>query len=413
MGPLFWAPLSIIIVYNLYRAYNLFCNYLIARKLGVPIIIIPVGWQDDWWLLSCESFRWITRLPSFLSYWYTFSHVAWAQEERWKPHRKYGDVFVICSPVANELMVNDPEATVEISAQWKAWLKAEPVYSVFNVYGPCVMSVNGEEWQRHRRITNPAFRESNNQLVWTESLKQARQMLEARVNQHGSKATIDEFRKDSVLIALHVLSAAGFGHNHDFSGGLRQVPEGHKQSFSDALMYLLGNIFGLAIFANIKGPKWLMPAKITQLHETKEDFRLYLKESVAYNRATTQGGGGGQSADLVSALVEANEAAKREQKNTSAYGGKPMHLTDDELFGDIFLFDLAGFETTAGALNYTFPFLARCPEVQEWVSEEIDAVVKASSGDDLDYAAAFPQLVRCLALMVRHCTHILWLHDEK
>lgn len=403
MGPLFWALPAIFLVYNLYRAYNLFCNYLIARRIGLPVILIPVGWQDDWWLLSIDSLRWIERLPSIFSYWYKLSHFAWAQEYRYKPHQQYGDAFVICSPAGIELMINDPEAVVEISAQHKAWLKPQPVYLVFDIYGPTVLSVNGEEWQRHRRITNPTFRESNNNLVWTESLKQARQMLDARINQHQSKATVDEFRKDSVLIALHVLSAAGFGHSYDFSGGLRQVPEGHKQSFSDALMYLLTNILPLAIFSDIKAPKWLLPAKITRLLECKEDFRLYLKETIAYTRATTQGGGGGQSADLVSALVEADEAAKREQKTTNAYGGKPMHLTDDELNGNLFIFNLAGFETTANALSYTFPYLARSPQVQEWVSEEIDAVMQGSSGDgDLDYETAFPQLIRCLAVMVRH-----------
>lgn len=77
-----------------------------------------------------------------------------------------------------------------------------------------------------------------------------------------------------------------------------------------------------------------------------------------------------------------------------------MHMTDDELYGNLYVFNLAGFETTANALTYTMPFLARNPEIQAWVGEEIDRVIKTGSQQEWSYEAAFPALVRCLAVMV-------------
>ena len=101
-----------------------------------------------------------------------------------------------------------------------------------------------------------------------------------------------DVRKDMVLIALHVLSGAGFGQIHDFSSGLRDTPPGHIKSFPDALMFLLMNMFRVVVFRNVRLPKFLMPTYIQDLKDTVQDFGLYLREIVAYNRATTQGGGG-------------------------------------------------------------------------------------------------------------------------
>jgi cytochrome P450 len=388
--------------WNLRRAYNLYRNYLAARKLGIPIIVLPIGWQDDLWLLTWYFFKWIKYLPNFLSWWFDYSRYAWTQELRHRPHEKYGDVFVLVAPGGNEIVLNDPQASFEVQARYKQWLKPEPLYELFNTFGKGVIAVNGDDWQRQRRIINPAFRESVHKLVWEESRKQARQMLESRTKQHASRGTLDEVRKDCVLIALHVLSSAGFGHTHDFSGGLRQVPEGHTTSFSEALMYLLSNILHVYLFSEIKPLAWIRPWKAQEIKTTVAEFREYMKETVAYSRATTQGGGGGQANDIVGALVDADEAAKREEKiaPNSGFGGKPIHLTDDELFGNLYVFNLAGFETTANALTYTMPFLARQPDIQEWVAEEIDAVIKTGSEQEWTYETAFPALVRCLAVMV-------------
>jgi len=388
--------------FNLHRAYCLYRNYLEARKLGIPIVVIPVGFQDDLWVLTLDYFTWIKYLPNYLSWWFDYSRLAWALQLRYRPHEKYGDVFVIVSPGANEIVVNDPQAGYDVQMHYKQWLKPDPLYELFNTFGPGVIAVNGDDWQRQRRIINPAFRESVHKLAWEESIKQARQMLDIRMNQHSGRGTLDEVRKDSVLIALHVLSSAGFGHTHDFSGGLRQVPEGHTKSFAEAVMYLLQNIVEIYILTMIKPLGWMQPWKSAEIKTNVTEFREYMKETVAYSRATTQGGGGGQANDIVGALVEADEAAKREEKITpnSGFGGKPMHLTDEEMFGNLYVFNLAGFETTANALTYTMPFLARQPEIQDWVSEEIDVVIKTGAEHEWVYESAFPNLVRCLAVMV-------------
>ena len=324
------------------RSYALIANYLKARKLGIPIIVIPLSWQDSGWIIihpHVQRFRNISWLRKTL----TFSYFSWAQDDRHLPHQEYGDVFAVVSPGTTEIVVNDPTMAVEVQSQYKKWLKPGPVYEIFDTFGPTVISLNGEDWQRHRRIVNPAFREQNNKLVWDESRKQARQFLQVMMGRASdAQKTILDIRNDCVLIAMHVLSAAGFGHVHDFDGGFREIPKGHTTSLAESLKFLLQNILFAILFKNVPPIRWAFPALYRQVQAMTKEFRQYMKELIAYNRAITQGGGSSHSADIVSALVAADEAAKRDEKaSPDGLAAKPMHLTDTELLGDLFVFNLS------------------------------------------------------------------------
>jgi cytochrome P450 len=381
------------------RSYSLLVNYLQARKLGVPIIVIPFSWQDALWVLLLpllRRFRNVYGLRNMLQ----FSHHTWPQDQRYGPHKRLGNVFAVVSPGRWDIHINDPAATVEVLSQWRTWLKPDDVYDIFDTFGPNVLSSNGEDWQRHRRIANPAFREQNNKLVWEESLRQAKQMSQILGDpKRGGQRTMGAVRDDCVLIAMHVLSAAGFGHMHDFDSGFREIPEGHTTSLAEALKYLLEHILFNVIFVYVPPLGWVMPGIRKRLAAMDKEFRQYMKELIAYNRAVSQGGGN-STADIISALVEADEAAKKDHKSEAdSLQAKPMHLTDAELLGDLYIFNLAGFETTANALTYTLPFLAVNPDIQSWLAEEVDTVLAGRDVEKLPYNESFPSLVRCLAVM--------------
>ena len=86
------------------------------------------------------------------------------------------------------------------------------------------------------------------------------------------------------------------------------------------------------------------------------------------------------------------------QKNSTRQG-----LTDEEIFGNIFAFNLAGHETTANTLATSLVLLAANPECQAWLVEEVQHVLGNSGGmEDWKYDECFPNLKRCLAVMVCH-----------
>ncbi|KAF7511090.1 hypothetical protein GJ744_005321 [Endocarpon pusillum] len=103
-----------------------------------------------------------------------------------------------------------------------------------------------------------------------------------------------------------------------------------------------------------------------------------------------------ESWNLLTALVRTSEEAKQSGKDEMFHQG----LTDEEIFGNIFFYNLAGYETMANTIATGIVLLAAYPEWQEWMAEEINLVF-----DDQEilpmgkYEAAFPRLSRCLAVM--------------
>ena len=385
------------------RAYSLYVNYGIARQFKIPIVMAPIGWQDDLWLLCWEWFTWLKRVPGVES-WFEFTRFSWSLELRFRPHERYGDVFAVVTPGGVEIIVNDPTAINELLSKHRTWPKPEPLFALLDIFGKSVVTVNGEDWQRHRRIVNPVFPEQNNKLVWGEARRQAQAMLDTWLTR-GSVIKVGEVSQDCVVIALHVLSAAGFGQHHEFQGGVREIPSGHVLNFADTMSFLLNNAIMVLMFHSVEFPDWMLPKKIQTLKHAVADFKLYMRETIAYTKGLVQGGSVSQTADMASILIKANEAAKSEKPVTGTLpGAKPIYLTDDDLLGNLYILNIAGYETTANALTYTIPYLATNLEIQEWAREEIKAATNGTFYmQDSDYEHVFPQFTRCMALMVWRC----------
>lgn len=114
----------------------------------------------------------------------------------------------------------------------------------------------------------------------------------------------------------------------------------------------------------------------------------------------------GQISDdtFLNALVLTSEEFRRQDKppveSVRVLGG----LSDEEILGNLFVYNFAGHETTANALCYALHLFAVYPQVQDWVREEVLCVYEQYAGPHgkmPTYEAAFPQLKRCLAVMVR------------
>lgn len=78
--------------------------------------------------------------------------------------------------------------------------------------------------------------------------------------------------------------------------------------------------------------------------------------------------------NLLARIAENMDASDETQEGDT----KPAKgtLTQDEMVGNLFLFTVAGFDTTANTMAYAVAMLAAQPEWQGWIREEIDHVRK-------------------------------------
>ncbi|TFY50345.1 hypothetical protein EVG20_g11573 [Dentipellis fragilis] len=104
--------------------------------------------------------------------------------------------------------------------------------------------------------------------------------------------------------------------------------------------------------------------RFRHVRDAFKELELYMLEMISSRRSA---GKKEERYDLFSSLLDASE-------DTSDGGAK---LSDSELVGNIFVFLVAGHETTAHTLCFTFALLALYPEQQECLYEDIERQMPA------------------------------------
>ncbi len=144
------------------------------------------------------------------------------------------------------------------------------LYGIVDLFGKSVLTEDGANWKRHRRIVAPAFSEKSNALVWRESLTQAVSMLKFWSKLEGNAPAnikVKDTARETALMTLYVISGAGFGVRQVWDGeseqtlGTKVVPGfntarlsgNHKLAFKDAINTLLHGIIWVGIF-----PLWVL-----------------------------------------------------------------------------------------------------------------------------------------------------------
>ena len=226
-------------------------------------------------------------------------------------------------------------------------------------------------------------------------MKQAHEMALSWADQ-GAEGTIETVA-DTATLALHVLTSVGFGLSYPFHHGVRDLPEGHSMTYRDALSLCLRNILTFAILPKKLLSLSFLPKQLRDLGVATREFQKYMEEMLLHERIMAGKREHG-TGNLMSSLVRASEEA---QKSSDANDSLHLGLTDEEIFGNIFAFNLAGHETTANTLAFSLMLLAANPECQDWVTEEIYRVLGNTAGsENWTYDESFPRLQRCLAVMV-------------
>lgn len=381
-----------------YRLVNWTRYYISARAYGLPIVLLPVSFEDVWWMPLRSLFSFVPSLPFGLGNWYIYTTMGWPTEDLDRSLLRYGENFVLCSPIGNIIVTAEPEVVDVVYGNGRAigtgakpeWRMPGSQGQLFAFYGQNVSSTNGDTWKRHRKITGSAFNENAMRYAWEQADLQARSLntdLEPKQDYN-----LDRVRSSFDILAMRILTVVGFGQKTE----LTDIPPGHKESLMDSLGFILQNIMLTLLFNSLRAPDMLLPTILRRLKSSVREFRLYMEELVLQHmRTATARPETSTSTSLLEAMVRANETSKQDEKKS----GMRAHLSDSELYGNIFVFNLAGYETTASTFTFALSYLAAHPEIQAWVAEEVDAFYTKDALDAPDYAATYPRMQRCLALM--------------
>ena len=372
-----------------------------VRQLKVPTFISPVNPASIVWaLVQSRVIPLLKLLPFGLGSFTRYNRVAWTYYDKYHLHQEVGDVFVHVNPGETELYIANAETVYEVCARKRDFPKPLARYEILNVFGKNVDTVEGHDWQRHRKYTAPAFNERKNHLVWLEALRQAVDMRGPwfEKGQVDAKLVADDLR----TLSLHVLSCVAFGTSHDFGkSGLAAPTPGHSMTFREVITTVYSNFAVVILLPHRLLSFSLLPKKLAKVGRAVEEYKQYMHEMLDREKQLLAQRAPG-TGNLISLLARSSE----ESHPPSTLSAKPpsdlgQGLTDSEVMGNVFIYTLAGHETTANVLSDCMLLLAISPECQDWVREELQSVLPGDEGiETWDYERLFPRLKRCLALML-------------
>jgi cytochrome P450 len=231
-------------------------------------------------------------------------------------------------------------------------------------------------------------------FVWSESLRQTQSLIEYWAQREGYKDGFSSMSKDTRTLSLNVMAACGFRRSFDFKSSSEKVTTTGTYSYRDALQIVLDNaILIMLIPRQYLRYSWL-PRNIQVIGKAAADFKTHMTRMLEEEMSMMNRGEKG-SGSLMTSFVRALDTHQKEDKKVTRTRG----LSVDEIFGNIFVVNFAGHDTTANTLAFTMILLAANLEVQDWVREEIRRVTKGMNVADWDYEKLFPQLTRCRAVL--------------
>ncbi|KAJ3021587.1 UNVERIFIED_CONTAM: hypothetical protein HDU68_009539 [Siphonaria sp. JEL0065] len=296
------------------------------------------------------------------------------------------DVIAMCDANTTNIYIANPDLCREIMVnRYKEFVKPVHHYAILDVFGRSILSTEGDEWRKHRKIAAPTFSEQNNLLVYEASLHIASEMFQSWeqsmiTREDGSRTVLVNVSSDMMEFALSVISSAAFGIDipwHEVADAT-MLKKGYTLTFKQALEIVVARMG-----AWVSLPRFLYYLPSKYLNETRagfHEFGQYLDAIIDDDSVF----------DKPKNLLQMLSKAAKEEKIDAA------KLSRSELKGNSFFFLLAGHETTAGTLTFALGLLALHQEKQETLFNK----TKQAIGDaTLPQYIHFPKLKYALAVM--------------
>lgn len=137
--------LLLLLAYTLHSSVCLLRNYLAARKMGVPVRIIPVDHINPMWSLASQKVvSLLRRLPFGLgdNNITKYNYLGFEIPLRWKSHYELGDAFILCSPARNWLYLGNPADITGMFKRNSDFPHDSELTAMLDVFGPNISTVS-------------------------------------------------------------------------------------------------------------------------------------------------------------------------------------------------------------------------------------------------------------------------------
>jgi cytochrome P450 len=265
--------------------------------------------------------------------------------------REYGDIAGLRVLNFRSIFINHPDLIEEVLVtNARKYSKGRVLRANRHVFGEGLLTSEGEFWLRQRRLAQPAFHRARIASYAATMVEYTQRMLNGWRGGEERDA-----HQEMMRLTLQIVGKTLFDADVE--------SDAHEVGKSLELLLEIGANFRRTIFV----PHWLPTP--TNLRVKREVAQI---EKILYRIIGERRASGRDAGDLLSMLLSAQDE-------------DGSRMTDRQLRDEAITLFLAGHETTASTLSWTWWLLAQNPVVEGKLHAELDAILgdRAPSLDDL------------------------------
>ena len=259
--------------------------------------------------------------------------------------RDYGDIYHCRFLIYHVYFINHPDLIEQVLVtQHRKFMKGRALQANRELFGNGLLSSEGEVWQKQRRLIQPAFHRARIQGY-------GRTMVECTLRAMESFAAGQErdAHQDMMALTLDIAARTLFSVEIGTRGR-------HIERALTTLMQVAAR--PQRILKPLRMISWSTEKKY---HAAIRELETVVYEIISERRAA-DAAGAPEGNDLLAMLL-----ATRDEEGQG--------MSDKQLRDEILTLLLAGHETTALALSWTWYLLAQNPEAEKKLHEELDFVL--------------------------------------
>lgn len=283
-----------------------------------------------------------------------------------RAHGEYGDIVRMKFGPFRYYLVSDVDAIKHVLIDNnKNYVKSRNYQGLKLVLGDGLVTSDGELWRRQRKLAQPAFVKRRIEAFAEPMARLSEEQLAAwdRLPDGASIDVHEAMMKLTFRIVGRTLFDAELGHDGDRIGPHITTLIHYANDYAESLVRV--------------PPRYLPTRKNREFLRAKREVDRIVADIVEARRKS-----GEEREDLLGLLMSAADEHGR--------------MSEQQLRDEVLTLAMAGHETTANALSWTFHLLSLHPEVDRRVEAELDEVLggRTPSLDDLPKLAFTDRVIR-------------------
>jgi cytochrome P450 len=283
---------------------------------------------------------------------------------------EYGDIS--CFKLGRELvyLINNPDYIEKVLIyDHRNFKKGKRLQTAKAVLGEGLVTSEGDLHNRQRRLIQPVFHPK--QII---SYSNTMTDYATRMRDRWKDGEIVDISEEMMRLTLGIICKSVL--NYDVESEAQEIGKALTtvRKYSKRLQSPIGHVLDkIPVLPAVRGAREAKKELDSLVYQLIADRRRRREEQGSNNN--TNNNGKSHHEDLLSRLMEVQDS--------DSLNNNQEKMSDKQVRDEVMTIFIAGHETTANALTWTFYLLSQNQDIETKLHDEIDSVLRDGSGDNV------------------------------